>query len=164
MLVNSFFLLTLILGALCTGEKGTGLSGKALWYKGSGFHRVIKGWVLTELVESMYKYRADLCVKEVTSLLEMVPPILRFQIDLSLYISIDLFDRNGRWIYIWWEVWRWSFPCEPYEALFTVHGIHYICCSLGQSVLNAESLTGQCGPWYKRIPILHHCGTNISPW
>ena len=27
--------------ALCTGEKGTGESGKALHYKGSGFHRVI---------------------------------------------------------------------------------------------------------------------------
>ena len=29
-------------GALCTGEKGVGNSGKPLWYKGSGFHRVIK--------------------------------------------------------------------------------------------------------------------------
>ncbi|KAI0258568.1 peptidyl-prolyl cis-trans isomerase [Gloeopeniophorella convolvens] len=28
--------------ALCTGEKGIGKSGKPLWYKGSGFHRVIK--------------------------------------------------------------------------------------------------------------------------
>ena len=27
--------------ALCTGEKGTGLSGKPLHYKGSKFHRVI---------------------------------------------------------------------------------------------------------------------------
>ena len=27
--------------ALCTGEKGTGKSGKPLHYKGSGFHRVI---------------------------------------------------------------------------------------------------------------------------
>ena len=35
-----------ILGALCTGEKGVGTSGKALHYKGSGFHRVIKGWCL----------------------------------------------------------------------------------------------------------------------
>ena len=28
--------------ALCTGEKGTGVSGKPLSYKGSGFHRVIQ--------------------------------------------------------------------------------------------------------------------------
>ena len=28
--------------ALCTGEKGTGESGKPLHYKGSGFHRIIK--------------------------------------------------------------------------------------------------------------------------
>jgi peptidylprolyl isomerase len=27
--------------ALCTGEKGTGVSGKPLHYKGSGFHRII---------------------------------------------------------------------------------------------------------------------------
>jgi peptidyl-prolyl isomerase D len=29
--------------ALCTGEKGIGLAGKPLHYKGSAFHRVIKG-------------------------------------------------------------------------------------------------------------------------
>jgi len=28
--------------ALCTGEKGTGTSGKPLHYKGSGFHRIIQ--------------------------------------------------------------------------------------------------------------------------
>lgn len=31
------------LGALCTGEKGIGTSGKLLTYEGSAFHRVIKG-------------------------------------------------------------------------------------------------------------------------
>ncbi|KAI3976435.1 hypothetical protein MKX01_008293 [Papaver californicum] len=31
--------------ALCTGEKGTGKSGKPLHYKGSGFHRVIPGFM-----------------------------------------------------------------------------------------------------------------------
>ncbi|CAE7139821.1 unnamed protein product [Rhizoctonia solani] len=32
--------------ALCTGEKGTGSSGVPLHYKGSGFHRVIPGFML----------------------------------------------------------------------------------------------------------------------
>ena len=32
--------------ALCTGEKGTGKSGKPLHYKGSKFHRIIPDFML----------------------------------------------------------------------------------------------------------------------
>jgi peptidyl-prolyl isomerase D len=39
---SPFLISFFYIGALCTGEKGTGNSGKPLWYKGSGFHRVIK--------------------------------------------------------------------------------------------------------------------------
>ena len=31
--------------ALCTGEKGTGKSGKPLHFKGSKFHRIIPGFM-----------------------------------------------------------------------------------------------------------------------
>lgn len=37
--------------ALCTGEKGASQSGKPLHFKGSSFHRVIKGYVV------IYSYR-----------------------------------------------------------------------------------------------------------
>jgi cyclophilin family peptidyl-prolyl cis-trans isomerase len=33
--------------ALCTGEKGTGQAGKPLWFKGSTFHRVIPGFMVS---------------------------------------------------------------------------------------------------------------------
>ena len=31
---------------LCTGEKGKGLSGKSLFYKGNIFHRIIPGFMI----------------------------------------------------------------------------------------------------------------------
>jgi len=42
------------IGALCTGEKGEGELGKPLHFKGSGFHRVIKGyWVRVAWVNNL---------------------------------------------------------------------------------------------------------------
>ena len=40
-------------GALCTGEKGVGQSGKPLCFQGSGFHRVIKGYALASYLSSI---------------------------------------------------------------------------------------------------------------
>ena len=42
---HAFPLYLSLTGALCTGEKGIGQTGKPLWYKDSGFHRVIKKYV-----------------------------------------------------------------------------------------------------------------------
>jgi peptidyl-prolyl isomerase D len=39
-------MLTSSFRALCTGEKGIGKSGKPLHYKGSGFHRIIKKFMI----------------------------------------------------------------------------------------------------------------------
>jgi cyclophilin family peptidyl-prolyl cis-trans isomerase len=40
--------------ALCTGEKGTGVSGKPLHFKGSFFHRIIPGMLITDYNVSVY--------------------------------------------------------------------------------------------------------------
>lgn len=47
-------------GALCTGEKGVGQSGKPLHYAGSGFHRVIKGY---ELFLIIFVFMFTACLK-----------------------------------------------------------------------------------------------------
>lgn len=69
-------------GALCTGEKGIGNSGKPLSYVGSKFHRVIKGYVRLPLLNQSIEMRTRLdpfvlsllgsCAKEAISLLETV--------------------------------------------------------------------------------------------
>lgn len=40
--------------ALCTGEKGTGVSGKPLHFKGSFFHRIIPGMLIADSNDSVY--------------------------------------------------------------------------------------------------------------
>jgi hypothetical protein len=67
----------LLIGALCTGEKGVGKSGKKLAFEGSGFHRVIKGLVLFHWQRSLMNSMRillflGLCAEVVTSLPEMV--------------------------------------------------------------------------------------------
>ena len=47
-------------GALCTGEKGTGNSGKPLSYAGSKFHRVIKGYARLPLSNQSIEMRIRL--------------------------------------------------------------------------------------------------------
>ena len=45
--------------ALCTGEKGTGQAGQPLWFKGSTFHRVIPGFMVSTSMRRRTKRREE---------------------------------------------------------------------------------------------------------
>ena len=69
-------------GALCTGEKGIGNSGKPLSFAGSKFHRVIKGYARLPPSNQSIEMRIRLdsllgsCAKVVISQLEMVSDLI----------------------------------------------------------------------------------------
>ena len=105
----------------------------------------------------------DLCAKGVTSPLEMVPLyclISHRPLPIISY-STCLTGTGGESIY------GDKFEDEAFDVNHTKPFLLSMVLfpqPQPKSISAKPLLTGQCGPWYKWIPILHHSSTNTPSW
>ena len=125
-------------GALCTGEKGEGQSGKKLWYKGCNFHRVIKQYVFEPHEHNNFNIS------------------FRFMIQGGDFTQGD--GRGGESIY------GEKFEDENFEVKHTKPFLLSMVRAKARwnshTAVSTFLVTGKCGTWYEWFAILR----NLCPY